>query len=303
MVIGPAAEAVVTVIEAARTAASRALARSRRSARGRAARSAPPWLSHPERVCTAVGGDLPPVHPVPHPRLSPRCTPRPPPRRPRSAPRPTRPGRRAGRSRRRSRTHSTTDPASAVSRQYATTARSDTRCAGSRITDGVLMATSLGGGNVGFPGRPGKPVVDGHCNARQPREVPVRMWSAAGRRVVGPVVSPRARCTAIAASTVTTPAATVPAGTARGSGGRGARGRPGRRARIRCSGGDSADPALWYDSSEAADIAEPIDPAEANEPTLANDANEAALPIERTESWEQIESSEFSDQSDHTPAA
>ena len=57
------------------------------------------------------------------------------------------------------------------------------------------------------------------------------------------------------------------------------------------------------DSSEAADIADPIDPAEANEPTLANDANEAALPIESTESWEQIERTEFSDQSDHTPSS
>lgn len=47
-------------------------------------------------------------------------------------------------------------------------------------------------------------------------------------------------------------------------------------------------------------MAEPIDPAEANEPTLANDAKLAALPIESTESWEQIESTEFSDQRDHT---
>ena len=64
---------------------------------------------------------------------------------------------------------------------------------------------------------------------------------------------------------------------------------------------DRADPELWYASSEAADIAEPIDPAEANEPTLATDAKDAALPMERTESWEQIERTEFSDQSDHTP--
>ena len=34
---------------------------------------------------------------------------------------------------------------------------------------------------------------------------------------------------------------------------------------------------------------------------LANDAKEAALPIERNESWEQIERTEFSDQSDHMP--
>jgi hypothetical protein len=60
---------------------------------------------------------------------------------------------------------------------------------------------------------------------------------------------------------------------------------------------------LWYDSSEAADIAEPIDPAEPNDHTLANDATEAALPIERTESWEQIERIEFSDQSDHTASS
>jgi hypothetical protein len=63
---------------------------------------------------------------------------------------------------------------------------------------------------------------------------------------------------------------------------------------------DRAEPALRYESSEAADIADPIDPAEANEPTLANEAKEAALPTERTESWEQIERIEFSDQRDHT---
>ncbi len=46
---------------------------------------------------------------------------------------------------------------------------------------------------------------------------------------------------------------------------------------------------LWYDSSETTDIADPIDPAEANEPTLANDATDAALPIDKTESWAQME--------------
>ena len=57
---------------------------------------------------------------------------------------------------------------------------------------------------------------------------------------------------------------------------------------------DRAESALRYESREAADIADPIDPAEAKEPTLANDAKEAALPIERTE---------FSDQRDHTPSS
>jgi hypothetical protein len=36
---------------------------------------------------------------------------------------------------------------------------------------------------------------------------------------------------------------------------------------------------------------------------LPIEAKEPALPIDRTESWEQIDSIEFSDQSDHTPAA
>jgi hypothetical protein len=45
-----------------------------------------------------------------------------------------------------------------------------------------------------------------------------------------------------------------------------------------------------------------MDPAEANEPMLANEPRDAALPIDKTESWEQMESNEFSDQSDHTPA-
>jgi hypothetical protein len=47
---------------------------------------------------------------------------------------------------------------------------------------------------------------------------------------------------------------------------------------------ERAEPALWFDSSEAADMADPIDPAERNEATLANDPKDAALPIERTES-------------------
>ena len=63
---------------------------------------------------------------------------------------------------------------------------------------------------------------------------------------------------------------------------------------------DSAEPVLWCDSSEKADIADPIDPIDANEPRLANDATDAALPIDRIESWEQIERIEFSDQSDRT---
>ena len=108
------------------------------------------------------------------------------------------------------------------------------------------------------------------------------------------------RCTAMPASTVSTPAAITPART-----------RPSVRwprsawlAWLESTDPllwwDRAEPALWYDSSEAADIADAIDPAEANEPMLANDAKEAALPTERIESWEQIERTEFSDQRDHT---
>jgi hypothetical protein len=66
---------------------------------------------------------------------------------------------------------------------------------------------------------------------------------------------------------------------------------------------DSAEPVLWNDSTEAVDIADKIDPAEANEPTLANAAKDAALPIESTESWEQIERTEFSDHRDSTPSS
>ena len=130
-----------------------------------------------------------------------------------------------------------------------------------------------------------------------PREVPVRMCIGRGR---GPCVRGAGRSPPAPSVRSRRPSRRGPA---RGYGGRATRGRPGRRAPIRCSGGTATEPALWCDSREAADIAEPIEPAEANEPTLAIDANEAALPIERTESWEQIERSEFSDHSDHTPAA
>jgi len=60
------------------------------------------------------------------------------------------------------------------------------------------------------------------------------------------------------------------------------------------------EPELWYDSSDAADIAEPIDPAEANDQTLANEANDCELPMDSTESREQMDRSEFSDRTDHT---
>jgi hypothetical protein len=66
---------------------------------------------------------------------------------------------------------------------------------------------------------------------------------------------------------------------------------------------DRAEPEHWYDISDAADIADPIDPTDANEPMLANEPKDAALPMDRTESWEPIESSEFSDHRDHTPSS
>ena len=48
--------------------------------------------------------------------------------------------------------------------------------------------------------------------------------------------------------------------------------------------GEGRNPELRFDSNEATDIADPIDPAEANQPMLANEAHDAALPIERNES-------------------
>ena len=66
---------------------------------------------------------------------------------------------------------------------------------------------------------------------------------------------------------------------------------------------DRAEPVLWCDSTDTADIADRIDPAEAKQPTLANDAKVAALPIESTESWEQIDRTEFSDHRDSMTAA
>ncbi len=113
----------------------------------------------------------------------------------------------------------------------------------------------------------------------------------------------RARCTAAATSVASTAAPTAPLGTCL----------PPRRLRSTALPWlestdpllrwDRADPELWCESSEANDIADPIDPAEANEPMLANEAQDAALPIERNESWEQIERTEFSDQSDHTSSS
>ena len=50
---------------------------------------------------------------------------------------------------------------------------------------------------------------------------------------------------------------------------------------------------------EPVDIADKIDSAERNESALANDANDAALPIESTESWEQIDRTELRPQGEH----
>jgi hypothetical protein len=111
----------------------------------------------------------------------------------------------------------------------------------------------------------------------------------------------RARWTAIAASTATTPALTTCGGTL-------PRVRLARRA---CWDWlESTDPLLWWEKAdscdcdekaEAIDIDDAIEPTEQKEKTLPNDATEAALPMDSTESCEQIESTEFSDHSDHMP--